>query len=349
MSAPLALERRRMATLALVATAALAAVSALVTQLDAARLKPPHAEGPVLPDFAKSAGAAEAITIATKDSTYRIVRTQRGWTLPDRGDYPVARERLAQFTDGIASLSFVRPMTRDPAKFDRLGLGDPAKGGDGVWVQVQNAQGALLANLMLGITPSGLYMRRNDDAQAWALKGDLPPLKDPSQWLDLTPLTIDPARITRVSVQPSAGPAYALVRAEKTSDFRLEGPFDQFLVLTPDGLNSAGQAFAFLKPNDVAAAPAIAGAPSARVSMRTVDGLVIDGELFALPPRHWLKLVAHAEAPGAAQDAQAINARAAAWAYGLTALDYLNFAPPLSVLARAPGAAPPQTPESVAP
>ncbi len=150
MSAPLALERRRMATLALAATAALAVVAALVIELDAARLKPPHAEGAVLPDFAKSAGAAEAITIATKDATYRIVRTQHGWTLPDRGDYPVARERLAQFTDGLASLSFVRPMARDPAKFDRLGLGDPAKGGDGVSVQVQNAQGALLANLMLG-------------------------------------------------------------------------------------------------------------------------------------------------------------------------------------------------------
>ncbi|MEJ0022361.1 MAG: DUF4340 domain-containing protein [Alphaproteobacteria bacterium] len=349
MSAPLALERRRMATLALAATAVLAIISALVVEFDAARLKPPHAEGAVLPNFAQNAGAAQAITIATKDATYRIVRTQRGWTLPDRGDYPVARERLAQFTEGLASLSFVRPMTRDPAKFDRLGLGDPAKGGDGVSVQVQNAQGALLANLMLGITPSGLYMRQNDGAQAWALKGVLPPLKDPSQWLDLTPLTIDPARITRVSVQPAEGPAYVLVRAERTSDFRLEAPFDRFLVLTPDGLNSAGQAFAFLKPNDVAAAPAIAGAPSAKVSMRTRDGLAIDGELFALPPRHWLKLVAHAETPNAAQDAQAINTRAAAWAYGLSALDYLNFAPPLSVLARPPSPSPAQTPESVAP
>jgi hypothetical protein len=349
MSAPLALERRRIATLALAATAALAVISALVIEFDAARLRPPQAQGSVLPNFSQSAGAAEAITIATKDATYSIARTQNGWTLPDRGDYPVARERLAQFTEGLASLSFVRPMTRDPAKFERLGLGDPAKGGDGVLVQVQNAQGALLANLMLGITPSGLYMRQNEGAQAWALKGELPPLKDPAQWLDLTPLTIDPARIVRVSIQPSTGPAYVLVRTEPAAEFSLEAPFDRHLVLTPDGLNAAGQAFAFLKPNDVAAAPAIAGAPSARVSMRTGDGLVIDGELFAQAPRHWLKLVARAETPAALQDAQVINTRAAAWAYGLTALDYVNFAPPLSVLARAPGVMAAQTPESVAP
>lgn len=349
MSAPLSQERRRIATLALVATAGLAALSALVIELDAARMKPPQAAGAVLPGFAKAAGAAEAITIVTKDATYRIAHTQRGWALPDRGDYPVARERLAQFTEGLASLSYVRPMTRDPAKFDRLGLGDPAKGGDGVLVQVQNAQGALLANLLLGITPSGLYMRQNDRAQTWALKGDLPPLKDPAQWLDLTPLTIDPARIERVSVQPPEGPAYVLVRAEGAGEFKLEAPFDRHLVLTPDGLNAAGQAFAFLKPNDVAAAPAITGTPNARIAMRTSDGLVIEGELYQQPPHRWLKLVARGETPNAQADAQAINTRAAAWAYGLTALDYLNFAPPLSMLARAPGAGPAQAPESVTP
>lgn len=349
MSAPLAQERRRIATLALGAAALLAVISAAVIELDAARLKPPEATGPVLPDFARQAVAAEAITIATRDATYRIVRTPRGWTLPDRGDYPVARERLARFTEGLASLAYVRPMTRDPAKLDRLGLGDPAKGGEGVSVQVQNAQGALLANLLLGVTPSGVYMRRRDDNQTWALKGELPPLKDPSQWLDLTPLSIDPARIARVVVQPAQGPAYALSRSPGRADFRLESPFDGYLLLTPDGLNAAGQAFAFLKPNDVAAAPAISGAPSARVAMHTSDGLVIEGELFQQPPRHWLKLVARAEAPQADADAKAINARAAAWAYGLTALDYLNFAPPLSLLARTPGLATDQLPVSVTP
>ncbi len=340
MSAPLALERRRVASVALAAVAALAALSAVVTGFDAAHLKPPGAAGAVLPGFAAAAANAEAITIATKDSTYRIARTQRGWALSDRGDYPVARERLAQFAEGLASLTYVRPMTRDPAKFDRLGLGDPAKGGEGVLVQVQNAQGALLANLMLGITPAGIYMRQTDGAQTWALKGELPPLKDPAQWLELTPLTIDPARITRVAVQPAEGPAYVLVRVEGTSDFALEAPYDRYLVLTPDGLNAAGRAFAFLKPNDVAAAPAIASLPTARVAMRTADGLVIDGELHQQGARHWLKLVARGDTPGASQDAQLINSRAAAWAYGLTALDYLNFAPPLTLLARPSGPAP---------
>jgi hypothetical protein len=349
MSARLALERRRLASVVLAAAAALAVLSAVVTGFDAARLKPPGAAGPVLPNFAAAVGKAEAITIATKDSTYRIARTQRGWALRDRGDYPVARERLSQFAEGLASLTYVRPMTRDPAKFDRLGLGDPAKGGEGVLVQVQNAQGALLANLMLGITPAGLYMREPNGAQTWALKGELPPLKDPAQWLELAPLTIDPARITRVSVQPAEGPAYVLVRVEGTNDFALEAPYDRYLVLTPDGLNAAGRAFAFLKPNDVTAAPAIAGQPSARVAMRTADGLVIDGELHQQGARHWLKLVARGETPAAAQDAQAINSRAAAWAYGLTALDYVNFAPPLALLARPSGPAPQLPPAAPTP
>lgn len=333
---PHAIERRRWIMLALVAGALLAIVSALVNAWDLDRLKPPQAAGRVLPGFEKAAGAAEAITIATKDADYHIVRTDRGWVLRDRGDYPVQRERLAQFTQGLATLMYVRPMTHDPAKLDRIGLGDPAKGGEGVAVQVQNGQGALLANLVIGMTPTGVYARQPDKSQAWAVKGDLPPMKDPAQWLDLAPLTIDPSQIVRVTIQPASGPAYVLVRKRTGGDFSLEAPFDNFLVLTPDGLNAAGAAFANLKPVDVAGAPAVQGPPAARVTALTSGGVSIEGELFALGERYWLKLVARGDTSAAQTAAQAINARAAAWAYGLSALDYADFAPPLSMLARAP-------------
>jgi hypothetical protein len=342
---PHANERRRMATLALALGAVLAIISAAVTAFDLDRLKPPTAAGPVLPGFSKAVGAAQAITIATKDAAYHIVRTDRGWVLRDRGDYPVQRDRLAQFTQGLATLSYVRPMTRDPNKLDRLGLGDPAQGGDGILVQVQNAQGALLANLLLGMSPSGAYMRAPDKDQAWAVKGDLPPLKDPAQWLDLAPLSIDVSRIIRATVIPPVGPAYALNRGEN-GDFVLDKPFDRLLVVSPEGVNTTAQAFATLKPIDVAGAPAITGAAGARATMRTANGLLIEGELIGQGGRHWLKLVARGETPEAQAEAQAINARAAAWAYGLSDLDYADFAPPLSALARAPNVlAPPEPPQ----
>jgi hypothetical protein len=168
------------------------------------------------------------------------------------------------------------------------------------------------------------------------VKGDLPPMKDPAQWLDLAPLAIDAARIARVTIQPATGPAYVLTRKQPGGDFSLEKPFDNLLVLTPEGLNSAGAAFANLRPIDVAGAPAVTGAAAARVTASTQDGVSIEGELFAQGERYWLKLVARGDTPAALATAQAINSRAAAWAYGLSALDYADFAPPLSALARSP-------------
>jgi hypothetical protein len=345
MSEALAAERRRRAGWILAGAGGLALLSWIVTSLDLDRLKPPSAAGLVLPDFAKSAASASTITITTKQTTYHIARTERGWALRDRGDFPVPRDRLAEFTSGLESLSYLRPMTRDPGKLDRLGLGDPAKGGEGVLVQVQNAQGALLANLLLGIEPTGLYMRAPDKAQAWAVKGDLPPLKDPAAWLDLAPLSIDRQRIARVLVEPASGPSYALARdGADARDFEFEKPYDKYLVLTPAGVDAAGAAFAALRPVDVAGAPAIAGAARARVTMRTFDGLVIVGELFEQGGVHWLKLVARSESPAAAAEAQAINAKAAPWAYALSELDDQDIAPPLSALARAPGAPQPGAP-----
>jgi len=323
--------------------------------IDADSLKRPRGSGPVVPGFAKTVANATLIVIQTRDATYRIARTDRGWALRDKGNYPVRRERLNQFAQGIAGLQYVRPMTRDFAKLDRLGLGDPAKGGEGVLVQVQNAQGAFLANLVLGIEPRGVYVRDPTKAQTWAVKGDLPPLKDPAAWLDLAPIAVDKTRIARVDVAPQSGPAFAVVRDEiGARDFHLAKPFDRYLVLTPAGVNAVGESIALLAPVDVAGAPAIGGVARARTIARTFDGLVIESELYEDRGRRWLKLVARGETPAAAAEAQAINVRAAAWAYGLSEADFRDFAPPLALVARSPTApigaapAPPAPPSAVA-
>lgn len=327
----LAVERRRRAALALLVAAVLAVAAYAANAFDLDRLKAPTASGPVLPAFGQLASSASAITIQTKDAAYHIVRSDRGWTLRDRGDYPVQREKLGQFTSGLATLAYLRPMTRDPNKLDRLALGDPAKGGEGVLVQVQNDQGALVANLVIGMTPTGLYVREPDETQAWAVRGDLPPLKDPAQWLDLAPLSIASERIVDVLIEPQAGGSYRLIRANGDEPFRLQSPYDRTPLRDPAMLTTIGEGFARLKPIDVVDAPAIDAPAIARVTMRTADGLVIAGELIDRGGRKWLKLIAQGDG-AAANEAQQVNARAAAWAYGLSTLDYEGLAPPLSAL-----------------
>ncbi len=104
---------------------------------------------------------------------------------------------------------------------------------------------------------------------------------------------------------------------------------------------SAAEEITQLTPIDVQPAPAIQGAPVARIHALTTDGVTLDGELIASDNKTWLKLVARAQTPGdAAQEAAAlaINDRASAWAYALSDVQVSALTPPLSTIA--PSAAP---------
>ena len=79
-------------------------------------------------------------------------------------------------------------------------------------------------------------------------------------------------------------------------------------------------------------APAIQGAPRARVRATTFDGIVIDAEIIPSDNRLWVKMVARAGAPEQEAAAVALNTPASDWAYALSDTEAEAFAPPLSTL-----------------
>ncbi len=300
--------------------------------------------GPVLPGFSERLKDAAKITVASKDARYEIQRTQKGWALKDRGNFPVRREVLAQFTEGLRSLAYVRQMTRDPERHERLGLGDPLKGGSGVLVQVEDSQGARLADLIIGEEPGGaLFLRKPEENQTWQVRGKMPGLRDAAQWLDLAPLDLNRARIAGALVEPATGPAYGIERASAEASFTLAAPNAALPVISNNGVPETASKLARLQPLDVRPAAAIAGPAKARIHVRTFDGLLLEAELFdEVSGKFWIKLVARAETPAKEAEAAEINARVAPWAYGLTEADYQDIAPPLDQLARAPPPPPAQ-------
>lgn len=338
MMTELAQERRRRATLVVALAAAVSALAAITVGIQARSRDAEAVAGVVLPNFAQKAGEATRITIVSKDSRYEIQRTEKGWALKDRGNYPVRRERLAQFTRGLESLAYLRPMTRDPERHERLGLGDPAKGGSGVLVQVEDARGARFADLIIHAETGGaLFLRKPDQAQTWQVKGDMPSLTDPAQWLDLVPFELDKARIARADFFFAAGGGYAIARDTDEQSFALAPPNAGLDILSPSSVGAAASGLARLQPVDVRQAAAIGGLPQARVQTRTFDGLLIEADFFAEPnDKYWVKMIARAEKPEKEAEAAQINARAAPWAFGLRPDDYHDLAPPLSSFVRAP-------------
>lgn len=330
MSSELAERRKGRALTLFLIAGALAAIAAVTIGIEVRSSRPDLASGPVVPGLSETIGGAQRIIVTSADASYRIERTQRGWAMRDRGDYPVLSSRLAQLTEGLQQLRFTRRMTSDPSKHERLGVGDPRQGGHGVLVQIEDGRGALLVNLILGVEPSGLYVRRPDGNQAWAARGELPPLRDVASWLELRPIEMDPQRLSRVEISPAEGRPYILARDAAGAPWRIASP--AIATLQQSSVAAAAEYLTQVSPADVQPAPAIQGPPIARVRAATFDGLEIDAELIASDGRQWVKLVARASAPEHEAAALEINNRASAWAYALGAQEARAFAPPLSAI-----------------
>ncbi len=325
-------DRRRARSLTLFLIAgALVTTAAVTLAIESRGLNPNGAaSGPVVPNLEETIGGAQRITVTSADATYRIERTQQGWAMRDRDDYPVLSSRLAQLTEGLENLRFQRRMTSDASKHERLGVTDPRQDGRGILVQVEDGRGALLVNLILGVETSGTYVRRPDEDQTWAVQGDLPPLRDAASWMDLQPLNIPADRLARVEVMPAEGRAYILARDSAEQPWRIALP--ALASLAQSTVTATAERLTQLAPVDVRTAPAIQGAPRARVRATTFDGVTIDAEIIPSDDRLWVKLVARAAAPEQEPAALEINNRSAAWAYALNEMDAEALAPPLSRL-----------------
>lgn len=325
--------KRRLLSLWLIA-GALLAIAAVTMAIEYRAARPDLASGPVLPGLSETIRNGQRIIITSADASYRIERAQRGdqavWVMRDRGDFPVLASRLAQLTEGLQGLRYTRRMTNDPSKHERLGVGDPREGGRGVLVQIEDGRGALLVNLILGVEPSGLYVRRPDSDQTWAARGELPPLRNVAAWLELRPLDMAPERLARVEITPREGRAYVLARDSAQMPWRIVSP--ALAALAQSSVNAAAESITQLSPVDVQPAPAIQGPPVARVRAATFDGIALDAEIIESDGRSWVKLVARAEAPEQESAALEINNRAAPWAYALDDVDARNLAPPLGAL-----------------
>lgn len=333
MSYALARKRGFIAIWLVLASAALGATSWIVTQPPAG-LAVPAGGLPAAPALANGEAQARKISIASREGSLTVVRTQRGWVLAERGDYPVSPERTAALQKSLAGLRFKRPMTHDPAKLDRLSLGDPAMGGKGVVVQIEDARAAPLVDLVLGFEDRGIYGRERSSSQAWAIAGDLEPLSSPAVWIS-APSSLRGEDFVRLDVAPAIGPAYTMLRDEQGA-LALGRPYSYRKIIEPSLAKGVLEAFRKPSPIDVQPAPAIEGAVIARVAASTIDGLRADAELIRDGQGVWIKVSAPRPGEGASDDlmrrVQEINAELAPWAFKLGKGAVEALTPPLTAL-----------------
>lgn len=292
---------------------------------------------PVLPGFAEVRATASAIRVTLADEAYSLAATPDGWRLSGNDGYPIRADRLTELAEGLESLVWEAPRTRDPDKLNAIGLGDPRDGGSGALVEVLGPDGEVTAALITGRKDEHIYARRPEEVQAFRVKGALPPLYAAEAWLDLDILQLHEDAVSAVRLTDATGASLYLRRSIGAGNgaFRPAPPYESHELVSRLATTGPGLALTRLQPVGVKPASALSTQPTARHITETYDGLEVDVRGYREADGYFLTLRA-VEAGEGANRAGAINQRARGWAFRVTEIDWMDFAPPVSSIARPP-------------
>ena len=290
---------------------------------------------PVLSGFAETRAEVQKIRFTSADDTYTIARTARGWVMEESDGYPIRMDRLAELVGGLEALSYGPRRTDDPDKHNRIGLGDPMRGGTGVQIEIFGPDDQLQDDLITGRKGDHIYVRRPDEAQAYRAIGNLPPFYTRRAWLDFDIINIDASAISSVRLidatgdqlylrRPAGGGARSFVPAPPNQDDEL---------LSRLAASTTALAIVRLSASDVKSADALKTAPIGQHISETFDGLEINLRAYREPDGVWVSLRA-VEAGEGARRAQAINNKAEGWAFELSEYDFQDFVPPIESLVK---------------
>ncbi|HEY5347988.1 MAG TPA: DUF4340 domain-containing protein [Rhizomicrobium sp.] len=338
----------RLRRLGLLAAAALLLVGLAVFALHRETSEGARAYQPTefLPGLAAHLGEVARIHFASKNGAFDVDFTpERGWTLPGHDDYPASYDEVHRTLVGLAALQTLEPKTARKDWLHFLGLDAPPQGG-GTAITLYDDKGHVMADVITGNTedigdPSGetgLYVRKANSTQSYLASAVYVPHGDAAAWLDKNVLDIDPARIAEVDVDPASGPSYELRRAIPTdSDFSLS-PVPRGHEADPAALGGVADAVTGFAFDDVAPARDFDFSQASRLVTKCFDGLMILTGTIQKDGATWVVISArplpgsmtHMEA--VQKEAGAIDARAAGWAYRLSADKAAQFTTPLESL-----------------
>jgi Domain of unknown function (DUF4340) len=332
-----ALRRRTLLALAGGATASVAAAG-VTAWLGARSSVGEGAQGPALPGFAARAGAIARIEVRTDRETFTLTRgPDDAWTMPERGGFPVATDPLQRLARGLASLRLTGVRSAERALHARLGVADPPARG-GTRLRLSDEAGTLVGDVTLGpaFGPDGLerHVRRGAEPLVYVAEGGLPPLGDPTAFLDLARIDVSPERIASVAVTLAEGGGYEIVR-------RPDGGFAPVGGLASPNATAAALALTQWRPVDVRPAGTMREPPAAVHETVLRNGMVIRARAYPASDDRaaggHVVVTAQALDPTspAAGEARALEAQVSRWAFALVPADFADFMlPAAAVLGR---------------
>lgn len=300
---------------------------------------PQFQQAKLFPGLSENLSEVSAIELARGERSLRVELGEDGqWVLPEWDNFPAAGELVERTVFGLQQTDRLEQKTSRPDWHRFVELNDPGEEGGGSLVRLLNAAGEPLAAALFGADlglgevdgQSLRYARREGEDQTWLVATLLDPEFAASEWLDTDFLDISSGRISSVSLTPSEGAPFTILRDENDAFVLAEAPEGRVLS-SANALTPIASTLAAVAIDDVRKADQFDFATASQARFETNDGLALDVSVLQQDVEYWMTLAATTtgDGEGVAQEAERINAYAEGWAFELTSWNGSRITNPL--------------------
>ena len=295
----------------------------------------------IAPGLADRLNDVAEIEITGPDGSLDLTKAGEGWAVASKDGYPAEFETVKQLLVGLAELAPREQKTADPARYARLGLGDPGEGSDSLGVSLSAADGSVVAGFVLGLevnsgSTAQRYVRTVGEAQSWLAEGRIDAPTDAMRWVDTSVTQIARDRVTRVTITHPDGEVVSLAKEQGGTSFVLESVPEGRVPKAAGQVGAPASALGYLRFEDVRAGEDLTdevGEPVIAV-YETTDGLTVTVRTWQLDGKVWASFTAEGAAaakpegegesggeppagPDAASEAEELNGKLAGWLYAV--------------------------------
>ncbi|HEY7083677.1 MAG TPA: DUF4340 domain-containing protein [Hyphomicrobiaceae bacterium] len=284
----------------------------------------------LLPGLAAQASRISRVELQQGDKTLALAKSDAGWTLADRGGYPVKPGAVRALLVKLAEAELVEGKTRNKDRFALLELEDPVgKDSKSRLLRLKDDQGAVIAETIVGKkrwdafggSKSGTYVRKPGDPQTWLSNGDLDVSLNVRDWVQAGVLDVPSTKIAKLTVEiPGEEPLVIARDGTDTAKHTLLGLPDGKKLKEGAGIDAIVRAVGNIELDDVRKAAAAPPANDVSVAKIEADGgLAITVRLRKEGDDTWVSLEAAGAEADAKKSADDIVKRTQGWEYKVPA------------------------------
>jgi hypothetical protein len=284
----------------------------------------------LLPGLAAQASRISRVELQQGDKTLALAKSDAGWTLADRGGYPVKPGAVRALLVKLAEAELVEGKTRNKDRFALLELEDPVgKDSKSRLLRLKDDQGAVIAETIVGKkrwdafggSKSGTYVRKPGDPQTWLSNGDLDVSLNVRDWVQAGVLDVPSTKIAKLTVEiPGEEPLVIARDGADTAKHTLLGLPDGKKLKEGAGIDAIVRAVGNIELDDVRKAAAAPPANDVSVAKIEADGgLAITVRLRKEGDDTWVSLEAAGAEADAKKSADDIVKRTQGWEYKVPA------------------------------